>query len=325
MLLERFGVKVERATQRIGAALANTTMRRSARHSCRCAADRTDARGLRPGPGAACEHLHAYYRPDRYSSEIDLYSRSITPRRAGRRCPHQVQIHCLNRIRSRKRKTAGRLTSHKLRDVETIERLQQPCIYHNLPRSTLAAAASGTLAMPGVLRAQGEERQGRHSAPGKPARYRIPASRASIGARHRHRRPSTRPAASRPRRRQDRNGARRRAVDAGRRQCRSREDELGRTSPLRSSAAIAVVDLPRGQPGGGALRPAVTSSMSASPTIIVTRGLKNTFRFGPGFGVIAKTAIDNLVLINEEAGKPAKTVDDRARGLGCSARASPSC
>src|SRR5499433_4627838 len=41
---------------------------------------------------------------------------------------------------------------------------------------------------------------------------------------------------------------------------------------------------------------------------IVTRGLKNTFRFGPGFGVIAKTALDNLVAINEGAGKPAKTV-----------------
>src|SRR6478609_8544312 len=41
---------------------------------------------------------------------------------------------------------------------------------------------------------------------------------------------------------------------------------------------------------------------------IVTRGLKNTFRFGPGFGVIAKTAIDNLITINDQAGKPAKTV-----------------
>jgi len=41
---------------------------------------------------------------------------------------------------------------------------------------------------------------------------------------------------------------------------------------------------------------------------IVTRGLKNTFRFGPGFGVIAKTALDNLVKINDAAGKPAKTV-----------------
>jgi len=40
---------------------------------------------------------------------------------------------------------------------------------------------------------------------------------------------------------------------------------------------------------------------------IVKRGLKNTFRFGPGFGVIAKTALDNLVAINEQAGKPAKT------------------
>ena len=41
---------------------------------------------------------------------------------------------------------------------------------------------------------------------------------------------------------------------------------------------------------------------------IVTRGLKNTFRFGPGFGVISKTALDNLVTINDAAGKPAKTV-----------------
>src|SRR6187402_3165760 len=53
---------------------------------------------------------------------------------------------------------------------------------------------------------------------------------------------------------------------------------------------------------------------------IVTRGLKNTFRFGPGFGVIAKTAIENLVAINEQAGKPAKTVmivhEDSAFGAG---------
>src|SRR6202008_1495151 len=41
---------------------------------------------------------------------------------------------------------------------------------------------------------------------------------------------------------------------------------------------------------------------------IVTRGLKNPFRLGPGFGVIAKTALDNLVTINDQAGKPAKTV-----------------
>jgi branched-chain amino acid transport system substrate-binding protein len=53
---------------------------------------------------------------------------------------------------------------------------------------------------------------------------------------------------------------------------------------------------------------------------IVTRGLTNTFRFGPGFGVIAKTALDNLVTINDQAGKPAKTVmivhEDSAFGSG---------
>jgi len=41
---------------------------------------------------------------------------------------------------------------------------------------------------------------------------------------------------------------------------------------------------------------------------IVKRGLKNTFRFGPGFGTCATQALDNLVRINEAAGKPAKTV-----------------
>ncbi len=53
---------------------------------------------------------------------------------------------------------------------------------------------------------------------------------------------------------------------------------------------------------------------------IVNRGLKNTFRFGPGFGVIAKTALDNLVTINEQVGKTAKTVmivhEDSAFGSG---------
>src|ERR1700680_1399679 len=53
---------------------------------------------------------------------------------------------------------------------------------------------------------------------------------------------------------------------------------------------------------------------------IVTRGLKNTFRFGPGFGVIAKTALANLVALNDKAGKPAKTVmivhEDSAFGAG---------
>ena len=53
---------------------------------------------------------------------------------------------------------------------------------------------------------------------------------------------------------------------------------------------------------------------------IASRGLKNTFRFGPGFGVIAKTAIDNLVTINEQANKAAKTVlivhEDSAFGAG---------
>ena len=41
---------------------------------------------------------------------------------------------------------------------------------------------------------------------------------------------------------------------------------------------------------------------------IVSRGLKNTFRFGPGFGIVTKVALDNLSTLNDQAGKPAKTV-----------------
>ncbi|MFQ3623812.1 MAG: ABC transporter substrate-binding protein, partial [Acetobacteraceae bacterium] len=40
---------------------------------------------------------------------------------------------------------------------------------------------------------------------------------------------------------------------------------------------------------------------------IVARGLRNTFRFGPGFGTVTRAALDNLVAINDAAGKPART------------------
>jgi branched-chain amino acid transport system substrate-binding protein len=41
---------------------------------------------------------------------------------------------------------------------------------------------------------------------------------------------------------------------------------------------------------------------------IVSRGLTNTFRFAPGFGIVSKQAIANLIKLNDSAGKPAKTV-----------------
>ncbi len=41
---------------------------------------------------------------------------------------------------------------------------------------------------------------------------------------------------------------------------------------------------------------------------VVTRGLTNTFRFGPGLSKIVDSAIANLVSMNNDAGKPAKTV-----------------
>jgi branched-chain amino acid transport system substrate-binding protein len=41
---------------------------------------------------------------------------------------------------------------------------------------------------------------------------------------------------------------------------------------------------------------------------IVERGLKNTFRFGPGYRKCAQVAVANLHVLNTAAGKPAKTV-----------------
>jgi len=41
---------------------------------------------------------------------------------------------------------------------------------------------------------------------------------------------------------------------------------------------------------------------------IVERGLKNTFRFGPGYRTCAQVAVSNLHVLNTLAGKPARTV-----------------
>jgi branched-chain amino acid transport system substrate-binding protein len=41
---------------------------------------------------------------------------------------------------------------------------------------------------------------------------------------------------------------------------------------------------------------------------IVERGLKNTFRFGPGYRTCAQVAVNNLGVLNSVAGKPAKSV-----------------
>jgi branched-chain amino acid transport system substrate-binding protein len=41
---------------------------------------------------------------------------------------------------------------------------------------------------------------------------------------------------------------------------------------------------------------------------IVQRGLKNTFRFGPGYATCAQIAVNNLHVLNTVAGRPAKTV-----------------
>ncbi|MDH0739501.1 ABC transporter substrate-binding protein [Achromobacter spanius] len=61
---------------------------------------------------------------------------------------------------------------------------------------------------------------------------------------------------------------------------------------------------------------------------IVERGLKNTFRFGPGYRACSERAIADLVALNDAAGKPAKTVmivhEDSLFGTGTAALLSKS-
>ncbi|KRC77744.1 Leucine-, isoleucine-, valine-, threonine-, and alanine-binding protein precursor [compost metagenome] len=61
---------------------------------------------------------------------------------------------------------------------------------------------------------------------------------------------------------------------------------------------------------------------------IVERGLKNTFRFGPGYRACSERAIMDLAALNDAAGKPAKTVmivhEDSLFGTGTAALLSKS-
>ena len=174
------------------------------------------------------------------------------------------------------------------------------------------AAATGIVGAPSVLRAQGAPVKlgvlhpvsGALSYSGQQGR---------IGADARDRGDQRGRRHQGARRREDRGGARRRAIDAGRRQCRGREDERGRRARPSSAATPARSASPRARPRRATTCP--TSSTSASPTTIVTRGLKNTFRFGPGFGVIAKTALDNLVTHQRPGRQGRQDRDDRARGF----------
>ena len=70
-LLERSGVKVSRATQQIGAALAGPSVATALGVATGSPLIEL-TRLVYDGRGRAVEHLHALYRPDRYSLTIDL-------------------------------------------------------------------------------------------------------------------------------------------------------------------------------------------------------------------------------------------------------------
>ena len=80
-LLERAGVKVERARQRISAGLATPDVAQAL--DVRAGAPLIElVRVLCDRSGRAVEHLHALYRPDRYAFEMDLVRSGTTETRA---------------------------------------------------------------------------------------------------------------------------------------------------------------------------------------------------------------------------------------------------
>ena len=107
-------------------------------------------------------------------------------------------------------------------------------------------------------------------------------------------------------RRQARDGVRRRPLQPRRRHRRGRA-HAGRRRGRRSSAASQVpICLAATQAASRYDLPYIVDVGVSDQ--IVKRGLKNTFRFGPGFGIVTTPPLDNLAKLNDAAGKPAKTV-----------------
>jgi GntR family transcriptional regulator len=80
-LLERSGVKVERARQRISAGLAAPDVARAL--GVKTGSPLIElVRTVYDGDGRGVEHLHALYRPDRYSFEFDLVRSGGTRKRS---------------------------------------------------------------------------------------------------------------------------------------------------------------------------------------------------------------------------------------------------
>ena len=80
-LLERAGVKVEHAHQRISAGLATSEV--ATRLQVHTGSPLIElVRVVYDETGRGVEHLHALYRPDRYSFEIDLVRSGVAPRKA---------------------------------------------------------------------------------------------------------------------------------------------------------------------------------------------------------------------------------------------------
>ena len=183
----------------------------------------------------------------RSRSAVTRTSRS-SPRKRGPRVKNWMPVFAgMSGECGKVRKTNARLRVRLRGEKEQMSSLNR--------RRFLASTALGAaaLAAPAVLRAQGapikvgilQPTSGAMSYSGQQGRIGATLALEEINA----------AGHQVARRREDRAGVRRRAVDAGRRQRRSREDERGRLRGGRRR--LCLVDLPCGEPDRGALRPAL--------------------------------------------------------------------
>ena len=108
----------------------------------------------------------------------------------------------------------------------------------------------------------------------------------------------------------------------------SAEVENGGGRRVRRGRRLRLGDLPGDHADRRAPRAAHVVDVGVADQI-VERGLKNTFRFGPGYRSCTERAIQDLAALNQAAGKPARTVmivhEDSLFGAGTAALLSSRC
>ena len=254
--------------------------------------------------GRGVEHLHALYRPDRYALQMDLVRTGQGRARSWR--PMALAAGRSDRSRPRRGGAGGGPAARRGAPRATPERAPRRAPRPPAPRPPRrpGPASGALLAVPAILRAQPSPFRlgilqpvtGALAQDGDLGRIGAELAVAEINAAGGIK---------------GLGGARIETVFGDARS--TPEAGTAEVERMQAEGVAAIV-------GGYASPICLAASQAASrydlPYVvdvgvsdaITSRGLANTFRFAPGFGTVAKVALDNLTALNEASGKPARTV-----------------